>query len=255
MSEIERARERALAFIESTGEALDRCLARALCGKASTREVVGAWEALLAEAPLDCAAALGALGALEDVRALRSPCAKHVCQWLEGAQAPDGSFGGDGTLSEAEADEFGRLARTGMLAGHLAKTPYARPETLAAAGDWLEAAFTPERLQEDWRVLAGYGHCFANVLHEGADAILQWCGRELEKGFRSGRIDAVRTARVFVWCDAGSLPGGGALSLGEVVPAVVAEQQPDGGWLRFEAPSSEQRVAHTLTALAVLARA
>ena len=74
MSREQQARERALAFVEETGEAKDRCLARALCAKASASEPVAALEASLASKPLDCAAALTALGLLEDVHSLRSAC-------------------------------------------------------------------------------------------------------------------------------------------------------------------------------------
>jgi hypothetical protein len=63
----------------------------------------------------------------------------------------------------------------------------------------------------------------------------------------------VQTARVLLYADAPSLPGG-RVDAAEAVSAVRAEQQADGGWLRFEAPSPAARLAHTLDALAALAR-
>ena len=62
-----------------------------------------------------------------------------------------------------------------------------------------------------------------------ADEALQWCGRELERGFRTGSIDAVRTARVFALCDAAALPGA-RLRADEVAAALLREQDSDGAF-------------------------
>ena len=58
-----------------------------------------------------------------------------------------------------------------------------------------------------------------------ADEALQWCGRELERGFRIGAFDAVRVARVFVLCDAPALPGA-RLAAAEVREALLRAQGP-----------------------------
>ena len=65
--------------------------------------------------------------------------------------------------------------------------------------------------------------------HDAGDEILQWCGRELERGFRARRFSAVRTARVLTWCDAPVLPGA-QLEPAELLDALLAEQAPDGGF-------------------------
>jgi hypothetical protein len=136
-----------------------------------------------------------------------------------------------------------------MLAGYLGKTPYARPATLDAASAWLAASWAPEQVRSgDWRAIAAWAHFFANVPHELADAARQWFGRELERGFLTGRFDAVRTARVLLWCDATAIPGA-RLRAGELRDRILAEQQPDGGWA-----SPSARVGHTLDALAALTR-
>ena len=88
--------------------------------------------------------------------------------------------------------------------------------------------------------ITSYNVCYTKLLriaHEDSDAILQWCGRELERGYRAGAFDAVRTARVLVDCDAPSLPGA-RLAAGELVAALLGEQAPDGGW---PAAGGEQR--------------
>jgi hypothetical protein len=104
-----------------------------------------------------------------------------------------------------------------------------------------------------WGVLVAYAHCFANTSHEEGDPILQWCGRELERGFRTRLFDAVRAARVLVLCDAGAIPGA-RFAAGELVAGVLAEQQADGGWLDPADPAPAARVAHSLLALSALSR-
>jgi hypothetical protein len=131
--------------------------------------------------------------------------------------------------------------------------PCARARSLDAAAEHLSALWSPQRVQGGaFAPLAAYAACFANVDHRRSDEVLQWCGRALERGFRSGRLGAVRTARVLLWCDAPSLPGA-RLAAAEVAAGILAEQAPDGGWLAAEAPEPE-RVRCALDALAGLAR-
>jgi len=201
-----------------------------------------------AESGEGLAATRRALVALVQVGALHGAVVERAVAHLGRAQQPDGRWVPAEDSSEAVAVEA-----TGRIAGVLARTPCVRTRTLDAAADWLAARFAPERVQGFARgALAAYAATFANVPHESSDAILQWCGRELERGFRAGAFDAVRTARLLVDCDAPSLPGA-RLAANEVVAALLREQAPDGGW---PAPGGEPacRVARTLDALAGLAR-
>jgi hypothetical protein len=232
------AAERALAFIEAHGDASAR---RRAAGLGGVLPAAGVLEALPAPSGLDDALAL--LELADDLRALSLPAAERAVSVVEAAQQPDGSWGG--------------LWRTGLLAGFLAKTPYARPATLHAAGAWLADQWAPEQVKggdarRAWPAIAAFAHFFANVPHDLSDAALQWCGRELDRGFRTRRWDAVRTARVLLWCDAGAMPGA-RLGAEELVSALAAEQQPDGGWV-CTGPSPRERVAHTLDALTALLR-
>jgi hypothetical protein len=193
-------------------------------------------------------ALLRVIGALDDVRALHLPLAERACAHLAATQADDGSWG------HADASEDERIFFTGMLAGHFGKTRFARASMLAGAGDYIAERFSPERVQNfAWRAVAAYAHYFANVPHEAGDAVLQWTGRELERGLRTGRFDAVQTGRVLLYVDAPALPGG-RFDAAEVVDRILAEQAGDGGWLRPEDPAPEARIAHTLDALAALVR-
>ena len=141
-----------------------------------------------------------------------------------------------------------------MLAGHLAKSRFVRPEVLGSAGNYLAATWSPDRVQGGaWRAIAAYAHYFANVPHDLSDAALQWCGRELERGLRTGRFDWVRTARVFTWCDAHALPGS-QIEREELADGVTGEQRADGGWTPGDETPIAARVAHSLDALVALAR-
>jgi len=188
------------------------------------------------------------LGAAADLRGLHLPVVERACGHLEATQAEDGSWG---ALAESEER---KIVRTGMLAGHLGKTRFARAATLSAAGDYIAERFTPDRVQNfNWPAIAAYANYFANVPHEESDAVLQWVGRELERGFRSGRFDGVRTARVLLYAEAPSLPGG-RVDAAEAIERLLAEQQGDGGWLRFDDPADSARVEHTLDAVTALVR-
>jgi hypothetical protein len=247
---LEAALERGRAFAAERGGELERARANACADAERAPALVALLEARLApEAKANPGAALEILSALDDARALHVPLVELVCQALFAAQADDGSW----ALSPGDPPAE-RLLITGMLAGHLAKTRCARSERLERAADFLGAHFSPQRVEGGaWGVLAAYAHCFANVPHEQSDAILQWCGRELERGYRTHVFDAVRAARVLVLCDAGAIPGA-RLDSRELTPEVLAAQQPDGGWLDLADPSPQGRVAHTLAALSVLAR-
>jgi len=253
VTDVRAACQRGLAFVENAGSDLDAWCGRALLCDSPLRD-----EALheeIRDAANDASAigtaiarSLRIVGALDDLRALELAPGRAICAALESCQAADGSWGAAGS-SEDE-----RIFATGMLGGHFAKTRYARASMLDGAAEYLVERFGPERVQGgNWPAIAAYAHLFANLPHEEADAVLQWPGRELERGFRSGRFDAVRSARVILWCDAPSVPGA-RLGAPEVIERMLGEQQADGGWLRLDDPSSEARVAHTLDALAALVR-
>jgi hypothetical protein len=243
--QVARSVARAATFVADRGDPGQRRLSAVLAGAAPPSAVVSALSD--APEPRGPEASVAVLSTLADVGALRTPLVEAVVARLTSEQGAEGFL-------EASGSEHERIFATGMLGGLLARTPFARPTTLERAGDALAARFSPDRVQGfAWPAIAAYGHFFANVLHDASDAILQWCGRELERGFRTGHFDAVRTARVFLYCDVGGLPGG-ALGTPELLTALLAEQQKDGGWLALASPAPSARVAHTLDALAALVR-
>ncbi len=184
------------------------------------------------------------LATLDNVGALGSGLAERVCRRLATEQRPNGSWRGAESPSEVN-DVF----CTGMIAGFLAKTPFVRQRSLKSAADYLAEIWSPDRVKGDaWEATAAYFHCFSLVPHESADAILQWCGRELQRGLVTGVYDAVRTARVFVWCRAQALPGA-PLRREELLERLVNEQCDDGGFRRSVDEPVQARVEHTLDAL------
>jgi len=240
VSGVAESQRRACEFVEAHGDALARLRAAALCG--------GDAEAALAalDAPdLRRADALRrVLGVCDELRALRSPLARRALGVLESTQSDDGAF------AEASLPLAERLQRTGELGGILARSPYGRPESLDAAGDFLARHFTPDLFQGfQWENIAAYAHYFANALHDGADEVLQWCGRELERGFRARQFDALDTARVLVRCDAHGMPGA-RLEREELLLGLLALQQQDGSFGGDRAP--QERVERTLQGLHAL---
>ena len=193
------------------------------------------------------AGTLYALGVVDDLRGLEAPLVERMCFFLASAQRDDGSW----TALEGDSIDA-NLYVTGMLAGHLAKTRWTRPQALSAAGDFLAQHWSPDRVKGwNWRGIVAHAHCFANIPHDFGDEVLQWCGRELERGFRSQQWGAVQTARVLVHCDAHAIPGAN-VAAAELLEAIEAEQENDGGWLDLSDPSSTARVARTLDAMAAI---
>jgi hypothetical protein len=235
--------QRAAAFVDAHGDGLARLRAAALVGRGDAADAL----AQLAPAESDPVALRGALEVCDDLRALGDPRVGAWAAALACAQADDGGFA-HGLAPEA------RWFETGMIAGHLAKTRYARPESLAAAADFLARGWDPERVQSgSWRAIAAHAHCFANVDHDASDAILQWCGRELGRAFVTRAFDAVRTARVLVYCDAHGLPGA-PFTAQDLVVALISEQQDDGGFAGWSGDGERDAVASTLDALVALRR-
>lgn len=234
----------ALAFVLDRGDALARARARAFAGQGDPRQV----EALLPLEPgeFDLWQAARLLGICADLRVQGIPRVREICSQVADRQGGDGAWRSEG-IGEDEV-----LYLTGALAGQLAKTRYARPALLEAAGEFLAERWSPERVKAGcWRALAAYAHFFANAGHERSDEILQWCGRELERAFRTRRFDALRTTRILLDCDAHSLPGA-RFEAGELVAALIAQQASDGSFGAAEEISA--RVESTLDALCALRR-
>jgi hypothetical protein len=147
--------------------------------------------------------------------------------WLARAQDPDG-----GWRDPAAPDPAARLALTASLCGLLVRCPAARLAAVRRAANHLAARWSRERVQGgDYGAIAGYLHAFAGVPAdlEVADEALQWCGRELERGFRIGSFEPLQVARVFVLCDARALPGA-RIGAAELAGALLASQAEDGGF-------------------------
>ena len=242
---VDEALARARGFVEASGGELERLRLAVMLGAAPAARLPGAigWRP---EAGVG--GALAALAALDGPHGLRGSEVERAVDWLSGVQGADGGWSAPG-----ERCDEARVVVSGLLAGFLAKASCARPALLERAGDFLAARWEPERVQSgDFGMLAGYAHFFANRPHELADAALQWCGRELERGVRSGRLRAWQAGRVLALCDTSSLPGS-RLAAHEVVLSMLGEQQPDGGWLPAPADPAA-RVAVTVDAVGALVR-
>jgi nucleotide-binding universal stress UspA family protein len=274
------ALERALGFIDDYGCELARLRARVVLDAARPDEVIeavaarqqedgsfeplagvfsGALMAQMREAALDAplVGTLEALAVLADVRALMSKQAERAVEYLMRVQRADGSWGHLDPVRDGDRPEDAegravddRLFATGMLAGYALRTPYVRPESIVWAGRFLEGLWAPERV-EGGRLasLAAFSNFFANGgSPDLADAALQWCGRELERGFRSHRFEAVETLRVLAYCDARELPGA-TFDVVELLDRLLDEQAADGGMAALDPGGPPGRVAPTVDAL------
>jgi len=236
------ARARAAAFVAAHGDAFARARAAAQVGETSVAAALALLDPRIARGGPD--ASLVALRVCDELGARGDVRVERACAELASSQRDDGGF-------DVAGDLDARLVYTGAAAGLLAKTPFARPELLDAAGDFLARHFAPERVQGfRYESVAAYASFFANAPHPESDAVLQWCGRELERGFRARAFDAVRTARVYAGCDAHAMPGA-RIAQDELAAALRAEQSADGGFGLPVAPAAE-RVDATLEALVAL---
>jgi hypothetical protein len=204
----------------------------------------------------DATAIVGTLEALlvaADAKAMYGEWVEPAVRCLEGHQSTDGAFRIPSPLAGRKADEA-EIFWTGMVAGVLGRTPVSRPTTLEAAGDFLAARFDPEKVENDgYSALLAYAHFFTNVAHDLSDEALQWCGRALEKGFRSRQHDAVSTLRVLLTCDAQALPGA-TFDVVELLERVLEEQAGDGGFAELAMHAPAGRTTQTFDAMLAIVR-
>lgn len=273
--------ENALGFVADYGDELALLRAHATLEAASHAECVealarhqqndGAFEpigfvfsgAILAElreaeVPAPLLGTLEGLSVLADLRALSSGCAERAIEYVTRVQRSDGSYGRSepGASARSAAGDVqeeavrNRLFVTGMLAGFAARTPYVRPEVLSWAAEFLGGLWSPERVEGGrWSAIAAFAHFYANGGdQELADEALQWCGRELERGFRTHRFEANDTLRVLAYCDSHALPGA-TLDTVELLVRLLDEQGGDGGFAPLDPGGPPGRVAPTLDAL------
>lgn len=262
------ALERALGFIEDYGDDLARLRAHVVLEAVEPAEVIaqvssaqqgdgsfppigsvfsGARMAELRTASMDAGlvGTLEALAVLADVRGLTTKATERAVEHLMRVQRKDGSWGHGG-----ESDSEERLFATGMLAGYALRTPFVRPEVIEWAGRFLSELWSPEQV-EGGRLasIAAFAHFFANGGGPDlSDEALQWCGRELERGFRTHRFEAVETLRVLFYCDAQALPGA-TFDVVELLDRLLSEQAADGGFAALDPGGPPGRVAPTIDAL------
>jgi hypothetical protein len=182
-----------------------------------------------------------ALGALLAIGQSESALVERAAGYLQEAQCDDGSW-----VDRVASEPTASLALCGHACGVLGQTPFVRQGTLDRGVEHLAEAWSVE-LVEGGRldVIAGYLHALSACPAELADEALQWCGRELEKGWRMGRFAPPALARIFVLCDATALPAA-RVAASDVVDALLAAQTPDGSW--------DGGLRSTLDAAAALAR-
>lgn len=274
------ALERGLGFVEDYGDGLARLRALVVLEAAEPDAVIeavserqqpsgscpplgfvfsGARSGELRAAAVDAelVGSLEALTVLSDVRGLTRPVTERLVGFVSRVQRKDGSWGHMDPVRESQ-DPEGALVRaveerlfvTGMLAGHLLRTPFVRPEVGEWAGRFLTKLWSPERVEGGrLSAIAAFANFFANGgAPELSDEAMQWCGRELERGFRSRRFEAVETLRVLSSCDAEAMPGA-SFDPVELLERLLDEQAQDGGFAALDPGGPPGRVAPTIDAL------
>jgi len=253
--------DRARSFVAANGSGFDRLFLETVLGDreigtlasaiGSGQDESGAIRTLLGrgegDPKTDLETTVAALGYLEAVGQLDLPLVEQAAAFLSAQQREDGSW-----CTTEEASEQERLVLSATVCGILAKTSCARDSVLRAGSRFLESQWEAERVQaSDYDAIAAYLRVMTNFPMDAADRVLQYCGRALERGYRAGKLHAVRAARVFVLCDVRALPGARIRS-DEAVAALLATQQEDGGWPAEGDADPRARVTATLDAIVAL---
>jgi hypothetical protein len=253
--------DRARSFVAERGGRFDRLFLETVLGDRDVGALAGAIESEQDERgairPLPTCrkgasetgveSTVAALEHLEAVRRLDLPLVERAVAFLSAEQCEDGSWSAGEGASEGQ-----HLVLSGTACGILAKTPCARDSVLRAASRFLESLWKAERVQgSDHDAITAYLRVMTNLPTDHSDQVLQHCGRALERGYRAGKLDAVRTARVFALCEVQALPGARIRS-DEAVAALLASQQDDGGWPAPAEADLPARIAATLDAIVAL---
>jgi len=236
-SELEASLVRALGYLRRAGDPHALRHAEALLGLRPVREVEDALAARATDAAADPRLAAELFRELAELRALRGPAAGRLARALEATQDADGAWRSplapadpDPALPPFLAGAADPIHLTALIAGSLALAGVASEAALEGADAWIALRWRPELAQSgSWHGLSALFHFFASAEHELADEAFQWCGRELERAFRTRAIGAAAVGQVFVLCAARALPGA-RLAAAEVARAVLDEQAADGGW-------------------------
>ncbi len=256
MSGIEISVGRAHDYVAAAGSPLDLLFLDTLLHETTATELLaalagrqdeqGAFAPFRGDAPADLHSTADGLERLDALGLLDHPLPERACAYLLKAQAEDGGFG-DVSLPEDD-----RIALTGRLAGLLAKTPFARRSVLERADAFLSERWQIEKVQgPTYEPILAYMHLLTQMNSEQADEVLQWCGRELERGFRMGVFKSLATARVFLRARAKALPGA-QIEASELVTGLITEQSDDGS---FEPTTpTDHRVDATLEGVEALLR-
>jgi hypothetical protein len=188
-----------------------------------------------------------------DAKTLHGRWIERAAEFFESVQDADGAFRIPTVGSQVETDKAD-IFWTGMIGGILGRTVVSRPRFLDRVGEFLGDGFNPEAVEQDgYSALLAYSHFFTNVAHDLSDEALQWCGRALEKGFRSRQVDAVATVRVLLTCDAQAMPGA-TFDVAELLSQILEEQAGDGGFAELCVDGPAARTTQTFDAMLGIVR-
>ena len=246
---------RAARFVAQHGGEIDRIYCETLLRELPAQALLAAMAkqqtgegALTPWRPLDASAETATRRALSWLGALSltdHPVPEAAVAFLARGQAPDGGWGTTALPPEL------RIAVTGETTGLLARTPFARESLLRRAEAFLARCYSPDLMQSgEYAPLLAYAHALTSIDSELTDEALVWCGRELEKGWRSARFSTLQLARVLLRARAKALPGA-QIEASEITTALLAAQERDGGW---PAEPGADRVDSTLEAVEALLR-